>query len=218
MQQAPSFALQTAKVLFFSPPTKICSDILMALLASPDRGSHRCEAGPSRLVPDAPLTIKLACRLQQPDGASWFGTNDKAPLPDPCLPVEAAIEGSLADRYAETLWLGELHTGLSHFLNCIDRLRLTHELEEILLGLCQLIRSNSAISRRHQAAARGLLRQSASDWDDLFMGMQDVSEYERGLVQRAIDTAESGLKSSQFAGNDADPLRERWTSSMESRE
>ncbi|SPO30878.1 uncharacterized protein UTRI_05503_B [Ustilago trichophora] len=192
----------------------------MVLMASPDGTSVQCEAGPSRLVQDAPkpLAIRYACHLEQLEGESWFGINDKPPPIAQHRQLDTTAHDSLADRYTETLWLGEFHTGLSHFLNCIDRLRSSHELEEILLGLCQLIRSNSSISRRHQAASRALLPHCGLTTEQLAKEMQDLTEYEKILVQQAVDKAGSGQISSQVANGNADTLRERWVSSMESRE
>lgn len=192
----------------------------MELMASPDGASIQCEADPSRLVQDAPksLTIKYACHLEQLEGESWFSTHDKTPPIAQPHRHDTTAHDSLADRYTEALWLGEFHTGLSHFLNCIDRLRSSHELEEILLGLCQLIRSNSSISRRHQAAARALLPHPGPTTEHLAKKMQDLIEYEKILVQQAIDKAGSGQISGQVIVSNVDSLRERWVSSMESRE
>lgn len=184
----------------------------MALTAQPGGVALHCDPGPSRLVHDASTTlyIKYACHLDQSDGASWFGIPALPPSP---YHDKLAPNSSLADSYAESLWLGEFHTGLSQFLHGIDRLRSSYELEDVLLGLCQLVKSNSAISRRHQAAGHKLQSTTRSKIN-VSETTLDMSEYESTLVQRAIDKATS----SQMTGTDADALRERWTSSMESRE
>lgn len=192
----------------------------MALMAERDAGASFREAGPSRLVPEAsrPLPIKYACCLEQPDGASWFGHYDKSSSPSTTDSDSLEANSSLADRYAESLWLGEFHTGLSHFLKCIDRLRQSHELEDILLGLCHLVKSNNAISRRHKAAATALNPGHISLNDASKLREDGLPEYEVTLVQRAAETAGSSSKSSQLTSIETDLLRKRWNSSMESRE
>lgn len=204
---------------FFPILTHLYCDILMALMATLDGGSLQCDPGPSRLVDDGSrsLPIRHACHLEQPDGASWFGSDDKTSTPQSHQHALRA-HGSLTARYAEALWLGEFHTGLNHFLNCIDRLTLSHSLEDVLLILCQLIKPNSAISRRHQAAARSLNLVHTGAHDTTDADLQILTQYELMLVQRALQNTSSGHRLSQAAGSEAESLRERWSSSTESRE
>ncbi|SJX64863.1 uncharacterized protein SRS1_15292 [Sporisorium reilianum f. sp. reilianum] len=191
----------------------------MALTVSSDGSGLDLKAGPSRLValPSAPLTIRYACHLEQPEGDSWFVNPDKtASASASSCQAEGYGTGphqSLADRYAETLWLGEHHTGLAHFLNCIDRLKLSHDLDDMLLGLCQLIKSNGAISRRHRALTQKVLPDPDNRDDLTATAMHELSEYEITLAQRVVGTAASGLRSTGL-----ESLRERWIASMESRE
>ncbi|CDW97556.1 hypothetical protein [Sporisorium scitamineum] len=189
----------------------------MALPASSEEDGLKLEAGPSRLVsaPSKPLCVRYACHLEQPEGASWFGSNGKLASTPTYQAVRSGPDAhqSLVDRYAETLWLGEHHTGLAHFLNCIDRLKSSHDLDDILLGLCQLIKSNSAITQRHRALAQKLLPDTNS-FDDLpATAIRELSDYEVMLAQRVVGTATLGLRTTGL-----DSLRERWISSMESRE
>lgn len=187
----------------------------MAPTALTEGDCLHCEAGPSRLVAitAAPLQINHACFVEQPDGASWFGSHDSTEPKGQSSRHSNAAHDSLAELYAETLWLGEHHTGLAHFLKCIDRLRSSHDSEDVLLGLCQLIRSNNGISRRHQALVAKLLPATGTFASECTKGLHDASEYEVLLAQRAMVAAGSDTKST-----DADSLRERWVSSMQSRE
>ena len=174
-----------------------------------------CEAGPPRLVmtPSRPLSIRHACHLDQTEAALWFSGVDNTALGSQTHQCDTDAQQSLETSYAEALWLGEHHTGLAHFLNCIDRLKVSHDLDDILLGLCQLIKSNSTIARRHRILARKLTSDS-DNFDDLQEAeLRNVSEYEVILAQRVVEVAAAGTRPT-----DMEALRERWISSMESRE
>ncbi|EST09366.1 DNA replication regulator Sld3 [Kalmanozyma brasiliensis GHG001] len=187
----------------------------MAPTAVAEPSNLYCEAGPSRLatVTSRPLRIQHACHLEQPDAASWFGSQDSIQPSGQSDQHSIPVDESLADRYVETLWLGEHHSGLAHFLNCIDRLRSSHDVEDVLLGLCHLIRSNSAISRRHQVMATKLLPAANPGAQCSSEDTLDASEYEMLLAQRAVEAAGSNITSTE-----ADSMHKRWISSMESRE
>lgn len=178
------------------------------------------QAGPSRLTHNAStiLLVEHACRFEQPYGNTWFGNSTNASTHSHSLAPQTDVQGSLADRYAETLWIGELHTGLSHFLHCVDRLRQSHELEDILLGLCQLIRSNSAVARRHKTVGRKLASAAEESKGILATDWQDLSEYEKMLARRTVDKDSPKNHTNQTSDSDASAVQERWTSAMESRE
>lgn len=189
--------------------------LMVALVSASDANALRCEADPSRPMTTAsePLVVQHECFLDQPEGASWFSSQDKTAPMARSSQSGTAAQHMLVDRYAETLWLGEHHTGLAHFLNCIDRLKSSLEPEHVLLGLCQLVKSNSAISRRHQELARKLLPLPDETVVKQTSLASIVSDYEIILAQRALDVSASGLRPT-----DASSFRDRWISSMESRE
>nr|CDI55272.1 hypothetical protein BN887_04959 [Melanopsichium pennsylvanicum 4] len=168
--------------------------------------------------PSKRLHITHACRIEQQEGAFWFNTPDTTTPSDQLSHDDAEESGLLSACYAECLWLGEFHTGLSHFLDCIDRLKLSYKPEDILTGLCLLVKSNSAISRRHRATACELPHVDRRDTDTHDMGVPYASEYEKKLIQFAIQKIDTGNASSQLASGEANSLRDRWISSMESRE
>ncbi|GAC98012.1 hypothetical protein PHSY_005600 [Pseudozyma hubeiensis SY62] len=185
----------------------------MALLVETHGHSLDCQAGPSRPATTATSTLYIdhACYLEQPEATSWFSNHDKTIPDDQSHQHESNSQQTLESCYVETLWLGEHHTGLAHFLNCIDRLRSSHDLEDVLLGLCQLTRSNSAISRRHKVIASKLfpgLNQSSATF-----GEHTPTEYELMLAQRTTKAVASAATSGE-----TDLLRDRLVSSMESRE
>lgn len=176
-------------------------------------------AASASAVPSAPthtstlLGVTYACHLDQPDSDLWFSSSHASTSQ---TDTSACSGNSLSDRYAECLWLGEHHTGLGHFLDCIDRLHLSHELDDIVLGLCQLIKSRSAIALRHRAVADTLLKASESTDDAL--ELEGLSKYEVDLGRRAVERAVPRSKPREAADAELGSLRERWTSSMESRE
>ncbi|SYW80793.1 uncharacterized protein UBRO2_04007 [Ustilago bromivora] len=192
----------------------------MASTATPGGCAPRCEAGPSRLGHTASrsLFVKRACHLEQPDGNSWFGTHINPSIDSRDQGKRMHAQGTLADRYAEALWLGELHTGLGYLLDCIERLTQSQELQDVLLGLCHLIRSNSAISRRHRAVGKKLALTSEELKDTAASEWQDLTEYERILAQRTIGKDSPNKHTTQASSIEPSAVRERWTSAMESRE
>ena len=192
----------------------------MASTATPGGCAPRCETGPSRLGHTASrsLFVKRACHLEQPDGNSWFGTHINPSIDSRDQGKRIYAQGTLADRYAEALWLGELHTGLGYLLDCIERLTQSQELQDVLLGLCHLIRSNSAIARRHRAVGKKLALTSEELKDTAASEWQDLTEYERILAQRTIGKDSPNKHTTQASSIESSAVRERWTSAMESRE
>ncbi|CCF50972.1 hypothetical protein NDA14_002765 [Ustilago hordei] len=192
----------------------------MASTARSAGGAPRCEAGASRLghTGSKTLLVKRACHLEQPDGNSWFGTHINPSIDSRDEGKRIHAQGTLADRYAEALWLGELHTGLGYLLDCIQRLTQSQELQDVLLGLCHLIRSNSAIARRHRAVGKKLALTSEELKDTAASEWQDLTEYERILAQRTISKDSSNKDMTRASSIEPSTVRERWISAMESRE
>lgn len=185
----------------------------MALLVGSHGHSLDCQAGSSRPATTASMTLYIdhACYLDQPEATSWFSNHDKTTPDAQSHQHESTAQQTLESCYVETLWLGEHHTGLAHFLNCIDRLRSSHNLEDVLLGLCQLIRSNSTISQRHQAIASKLF--PGPNESSATPAMHTPAEYELKLAERTTKVVASAATSGE-----TDMLRDRLVSSMESRE
>ncbi len=192
----------------------------MALMVKSNLEPLQSEAGPSRLAYNASTSLHTtyACHLDQLDGAPWFNSHDKTSTTSCTNGNDDGTCSSIADQYAEALWLGEFHTSLSHFLECVDRLKSSHDFEAILLGLCHLIKSISAISKRHQAAASKIQLSPEDQTEVRKLDTEELSQYESLLVRRAVEKAGSTSESAQAASMDLDSLRERWASSMESRE
>ncbi|KAI3488854.1 hypothetical protein L1887_47053 [Cichorium endivia] len=170
-------------------------------------------AASTSAVPSAPthtstlLGVTYACHLDQPDSDLWFSSSHASTSQ---TDTSACSGNSLSERYAECLWLGEHHTGLGHFLDCIDRLHLSHELDDIVLGLCQLIKSRSAIALRHRAVADTLLK--ASESTDGALELEGLSKYEVDLGRRAVERVVPRSKPREAADAELGSLRERWTS------